>query len=86
MGKRTGSLTPAKIADQRAIVDRRALAATIADLVEDRGPSACRPQVVEALRTALAKGREEIARRLAAAPSTGHDCAEAQAFLIDWSG
>ena len=83
MGKRTGSLAPAKIADQRAIVDRRALAATIAGLVEDRGASACRSQVVEALRTALAEGREEIARRLAAAPSTGHDCAEAQAFLID---
>jgi [protein-PII] uridylyltransferase len=83
MGKRAGSLAPAKIADQRAIVDRRALAAAIAALVEDRGASACRPQVVEALRTALADGREEIARRLAAAPSTGHDCAEAQAFLID---
>jgi [protein-PII] uridylyltransferase len=83
MGKRTGSLAPAKIADQRAIVDRRALAAKIAELVEDRGAAACRPQVVELLRTALAEGREEIARRLAAAPSTGHDCAEAQAFLID---
>jgi [protein-PII] uridylyltransferase len=83
MGKRTGSLAPAKIADQRAIVDRRALVATIAGLVEDRGASAGRPQVVEVLRTALAEGREEIARRLAAAPSTGHDCAEAQAFLID---
>jgi [protein-PII] uridylyltransferase len=85
MAKRTGSLdhTPAKIADQRAIVDRRALAARIGELVADRGAEACRAQVVEALRGALAQGREEIARRLAAAPSAGHDCAEAQAFLVD---
>ncbi len=85
MGKRTGSdgLNPGRIADQRAIIDRRALAAAIAELVERRGVSACRPQVVEALRGALDQGREEIARRLALQPSAGHDCAEAQAFLVD---
>ena len=73
----------ARIPDQRAIIDRRALAGAIAALVEERGATACRPQVVEALRQALAEGRTEIARRLAEQPAAGHDCAEAQAFLID---
>lgn len=71
------------IPDQRAIVDRRALAGAIADLVAEKGGPAARPAVVEALRGALAAGRAEIARRLAEKPSAGHDCAEAQAFLID---
>ena len=39
--------------------------------------------MVELLRGALASGRAEIARRLLAHPSAGHDCAEAQAFLVD---
>jgi [protein-PII] uridylyltransferase len=51
--------------------------------VAERGGPAVRQQVVELLRAALAAGREEIARRLAEKPSAGHDCAEAQAFLID---
>ncbi len=72
-----------RIPHQRAIIDRRALAERIAALVEERGGPAARQQVVELLRGALAAGREEIARRLAAKPSAGHDCAEAQAFLID---
>jgi len=76
-------LTQKSIPDQRAIVDRRALAGTIADLVADKGGAAARPAVVEALRGALASGREEIARRLSEKPSAGHDCAEAQAFLVD---
>ena len=71
------------IPDQRAIVDRRALAGAIADLVAEKGGAAARPAVVEALRGALAAGRAEIACRLAEKPSAGHDCAEAQAFLID---
>ena len=71
------------IPDQRAIIDRRALAGAIADLVADKGGAAARPAVVEALRAALAAGRAEIARRLAEKPSAGHDCAEAQAFLVD---
>lgn len=71
------------IADQRAIVDRRALAGTIADLVADQGAAKARPAVVEVLRGALAAGRAEIARRLAEKPSAGRDCAAAQAFLVD---
>ena len=72
-----------RISHQRAIIDRRVLAGQITALVEERGGPAARQQVVELLRGALALGREEIARRLAARPSAGHDCAEAQAFLID---
>ncbi|MBS0481837.1 MAG: [protein-PII] uridylyltransferase [Proteobacteria bacterium] len=72
-----------RIASQRAIIDRRALAGAIADAVAADGAARARPRVVELLRAALADGREEIARRLAAKPSAGHDCAEAQAFLID---
>ncbi|WP_374529858.1 [protein-PII] uridylyltransferase [Novosphingobium sp.] len=72
-----------RIANQRAIVDRRVLADDIAQLVSERGAAAARPAVVERLRGALAQGRSEIAARLAQKPSAGHDCAEAQAFLID---
>ncbi len=72
-----------RIANQRAIVDRRALSEAIAAAVADRGAAAARPQVVELLRAALAEGRAEIARRLAEKPSAGHESAEAQAFLVD---
>jgi len=76
-------VSASRIANQRAIVERRALAGAIADLVASQGAPKARPGVVELLRKALADGRDEIARRLAARPSAGHDCAEAQAFLID---
>jgi len=72
-----------RIADQRAIVDRRALAGQIAELVAASGAAKVRPQVVELLRAALADGRAEIARRLEAKPSAGRDCASEQAFLVD---
>ena len=76
-------MTPPRIPDQRAIIDRRAIADAIVVLVEDKGGAAARPQVVELLRKALAEGREEIARRLEIRPSAGRDCAHAQAFLVD---
>ncbi len=65
------------------MIDRRALAGAIADAVGAAGAKLARPQVVELLRAALASGRAEIAQRLLARPSAGHDCAEAQAFLVD---
>lgn len=71
------------IPDQRAIVDRRALAGAITDLVADKGAAAARPAVVELLRGALAAGRAEIARRLAEKPGAGRESATAQAFLVD---
>lgn len=75
-------MTSARISNQRAIIDRRTIASTVSDLFAEHGGKA-RLQVVELLRTALADGRAEIARRLAERPSAGHDVAEAQAFLID---
>ena len=76
-------MTVIRIPNQRAVINRRELAASISGVVEaaDRGKS--RPAVVELLREALASGREEIERRLAASPSAGHEIAKAQAFLVD---
>ncbi|MCH7628188.1 MAG: bifunctional uridylyltransferase/uridylyl-removing protein, partial [Proteobacteria bacterium] len=75
-------MTLPRIANQRAIVDRRALADAISAAVAAQGDKA-RPAVVELLRAALAKGREELARRLQAKPSAGHECAQGQSFLVD---
>ncbi|MFN3515627.1 MAG: [protein-PII] uridylyltransferase [Novosphingobium sp.] len=76
-------MSGARIANQRAVIDRRALMGAIADAVAETGALKARPRVVELLRAALASGREEIARRLLEKPSAGHLCAEAQAFLVD---
>ncbi|MFM5953248.1 MAG: [protein-PII] uridylyltransferase [Novosphingobium sp.] len=76
-------MSPNRIPNQRAVIDRRALAGAIAELVERHGAAKARLQVVELLRGALAAGREEIARRLGEKPSAGHLSAEAQAFLVD---
>ena len=67
---------------QRAIVDRRRLAGEIAALAEDRG-AAARPAIIAALRRALDSGRAELAQRLAATPSAGHEITRGHAFLID---
>jgi [protein-PII] uridylyltransferase len=83
MAKRADSGGVSRIQNQRAVVDRRALAAAIAEVVEAEGAAKGRPKVVELLRGALSDGRAEIARRLALHPSAGHDSAEAQAFLVD---
>jgi len=76
-------MTPVRIPNQRAIVDRRALAEAIAAEVDKHGGEGARKPVVELLRKALADGRAEVARRLLDKPTAGHDCAEAQAFLVD---
>ncbi|MEP7223023.1 MAG: [protein-PII] uridylyltransferase [Novosphingobium sp.] len=72
-----------RIPHQRAIIDRRQIASAIADAVAEKGADRARPVVVEVLRTALANGREEIARRLLEKPSAGAESAAAQAFLVD---
>ncbi len=72
-----------RIPHQRAVIDRRALADTIAAAVAETGAARGRARVVEALRAALATGRAEIARRLEERPAAGHDSAAAQAFLVD---
>ena len=78
-----GRVTGPRIVHQRAVIDRRALASAISELVEAEGAAKARPKVVDLLRGALAAGRAEIARRLAEKPSAGHVSAEAQAFLVD---
>ncbi len=75
-------MSSVRIPNQRAIINRRALAETIAGLVEEQGEGA-RQAIVELLKSALEDGRAEIARRLEEKPSAGHECTGGQAFLID---
>ncbi len=75
-------MTTRRVPNQRAILDRRALAERIAALVDENGQAA-RPAVLQALREALDSGRKELARRLAERPSAGYDCVHGHSFLID---
>ncbi len=72
-----------RIPSPRAVIDRRSVTTRIAALVGELGPIKARKEIVPLLRDALAQGREEIARRLVARPTAGHEVAEAQAFLVD---
>lgn len=67
---------------QRAIIDRRALAERIDALADGKGDAA-RSEIVVLLRDALAAGRAELAARLEARPSAGHEITGGHAFLID---
>ena len=49
-------VTTSRIANQRAVIDRRALGEEIAALVEAESAAKARPKVVELLRGALASG------------------------------
>ena len=69
------SNAPDKVPDRRAIIDRRALS--------DALGGAGRQDAATLLGDALAKGRDEIARRLLALPYAGTECAAATAFLTD---
>ena len=66
--------------DQRAIIDRRAVADRLAGLPAGEAQSglAC-----EVLAEALAEGRKEVARRLAEEPGNGRASAQATSFLHD---
>ena len=75
-------MSTARIPRQRAIVDRRRLAAEIDSLAGERGDKA-RPEIVALLKGALDSGRAELARRLEEKPSAGHENAGGFAFLID---
>ncbi len=67
---------------RRAIIDRRALAETLAAL-PDAAPEMMRRAATALLAQALATGRAEVDRRLVAQPSRGLEAANAQAFLHD---
>lgn len=75
-------MSPRRVPGQRAIIDRRMLAEEIAALHE-AGGAAARPAIVAALRTALDEGRHELARRLEATPSAGHEVTAGFSFLMD---
>ena len=69
---------------RRAIVDRRAVADRLAGLLPDSSDTApLRAGATAILKGTLDEGREEIARRLAAAPTRGSEIAAAYAFLTD---
>jgi [protein-PII] uridylyltransferase len=71
------------ISNQRAVIDRRQLAAAVAEAVAELGVAEVRPRIVELLRQALENGRAELTRRLADKPSAGHEIVHGHAFLID---
>jgi [protein-PII] uridylyltransferase len=75
-------VTGSRLPNQRAIIDRRALAETVARLF-DADPLCARPKIVAALKQALADGRAELAQRLEAKPAAGHEITAGHAFLID---
>jgi [protein-PII] uridylyltransferase len=70
-------------AQQRAIIDRKALAERLDGLAHNYGVTDARPHIVRELQDTLARGRNEIAERLRAHPSRGYQAAQEQAFLID---
>ncbi|MEL7198074.1 MAG: [protein-PII] uridylyltransferase [Pseudomonadota bacterium] len=71
-----------RVPRQREIIDRRALSDQIAQLAENAKDGA-RPDVLALLRGALDDGRGELANRLMAKPSAGHECTLGHAFLTD---
>ena len=71
-----------RVPNQRAIVDRRALAGAITELAQDASDNA-RPAVLSVLSDALEKGRAELSRRLSEKPSAGYECVHGHSFLID---
>lgn len=75
-------MSPRRVPGQRAIIDRRVLADEVAALHAAHGTGA-RTAIVKALRTAMDAGRTELARRLAEAPSAGHEVTGGYSFLTD---
>ncbi len=67
-------------ADQRAVIDRRALADRLAALAPGEGLI---PRATALLAAALAAGRAEVSKRLAHEPGNGRAAAAATAFLHD---
>ena len=72
-----------QVPNQRAVIDRRQLAANIAAAVADAGMPKARMAIVTLLREAMAGGRAELLRRLAEHPSAGHEITQGHAFLVD---
>ncbi len=72
------------IRKQRDIIDRKALASELDELVSWSGYSTqTRMKVLGIFKKALAKGKDEVRRRLEAREANGMDTVRANAFLID---
>jgi len=70
--------------NRRAIIDRRLIAEQLLEIEADGKDSALLRKAASPLfRDALLRGRQEIARRLLAAPSRGNEIAASYAFLTD---
>jgi [protein-PII] uridylyltransferase len=68
------------IENRRAIIDRRAIADSLASLQPGKSPL---QKALQILAGALASGRAEVARRLSGSPGDGRAAARASAFLHD---
>jgi [protein-PII] uridylyltransferase len=75
-------MTSRRVPNQRAVIDRRALAGEISELATKKGEAA-RAEIVTLLRDAMNSGREELANRLIEKPSAGYECVAAHSFLVD---
>jgi [protein-PII] uridylyltransferase len=71
-----------RVPDQRAIIDRRTLGEEL-EALRGSDALAAKQAATALLKQALADGRAEIERRLAAAPYAGSEAAAAYAFLTD---
>ena len=77
-------IRPDAIANRRTVIDRRALADSLAEGLARCADFAARRQLLaDTLRGALLAGRAEIAGRLEAHPGRGLELAAAQSFLTD---
>ncbi|MGB5724534.1 MAG: [protein-PII] uridylyltransferase [Parasphingorhabdus sp.] len=72
-----------RIVRQREIINRRALAEKIEELIAEHGMPEARAMILPLLQNALSGGRAEIGKRLLKKPSAGHEMAAAQSFLVD---
>ncbi|MBF0268163.1 MAG: [protein-PII] uridylyltransferase [Alphaproteobacteria bacterium] len=74
-----------KVADPRAIIERKELIAKLDALAGDpeTPKSKLRPKVLECLKTALAEGRAEVRRRFEEQKASGAETVAANCFLID---
>lgn len=71
-----------QIRNQRKIIDRRKVAATLRDLAQETSPDNLRNAVFQALKDAMEHGRAEIERRFLDS-EPGDRSAQAMSFLVD---
>jgi len=74
-----------QIVNQREIIDRRSVSATLSAIAQDEGLTleARRARCLEVLKTVLAAGRTEIRTRFEEGRASGAETVRAGCFLID---